>query len=175
MRQLSAHVVMVAAAILVGQTPVVTADPTSPGELVVYEGAGAPEVRAALVAAVRLLPRPPVRIAVIDADDAEPDVRSVLLRIDAFVFNASPVVYVVRQSPLLQLAVDGSTLHRHALAAVIWHEMAHVEGADERKARHQEEVLWMSFIRDQRVDGVAGLRYLKSLVERPGDLLMAAR
>jgi hypothetical protein len=175
MRQRPACVIAFAAAIVFSVAQLATAKPQVSDELVVYEGADAIVVRAALVEAMRLLPRTPVRLAVIDADDARPEVRPTLLRLDAFVVKESPVIYLVRQSSLLRGALTGSVSHRHALAAVIWHEMAHVGGADERQARRQEEALWMSFIRDQRVDAVAGLRYLKSLVERPDDLLMAAR
>jgi Zn-dependent protease with chaperone function len=175
MRQRAAHVMVVAAAILVGRVPAAGVEQLRPRELIVYDGADAPAIHAAVLAAVRLLPRPPARIAVIDADDARPEVRPTLLRLDAFVTVGSPVVYVVRQSRLLDGAVRGSALHTHALAAVIWHEMAHVGGADERQARRQEEALWLSFIRDQRINAIVGLRYLKSLVERPDDLLMAAR
>lgn len=98
-----------------------------------------------------------------------------LLSLDAFVTVGSPVVYIVRQSALLGDARAGSATHTHALAAAIWHEMAHVDGADEREARQREQALWTTFVRDQRVDGVVALRYLKALNARPDDLLTALR
>jgi hypothetical protein len=175
MRQPTAHVLVVAAAILAGQAPAAGAGQSNSRELIVYDGADAPAVRVGITAALRLLPRRPVRIAVIDADDARPEVRPTLLRLDAFVTVGSPVVYVVRQSLLLDGAMQGSAMHTHALAAVLWHEMAHAGGADEREARKREQALWTSFIRDQRVDPVIALRYLSALDKRPDDLLMAAR
>lgn len=143
--------------------------------LIVADGPTATAERAAIVRALRLLPRLPTRLAVLDADDAKGDVRSTLLRLDAFVTTGSPVVYVVRQSPLLHGALAGASNHIHALAAVVWHEMAHVAGADEREARKREQALWTSFIRDQRVDPVIALRYLSALDQRPDDQLVALR
>jgi hypothetical protein len=54
----------------------------------------------------------------------------------------------------------------YALAAVIWHEMAHIDGADEAEAQRREQILWTRFLRDDRVSTVAGLRYLKALNDR---------
>lgn len=143
--------------------------------LVVCDGPAAADERAAVVAALRLLPRLPSRVAVIDANDARPEVRSALKRLDAFVTRGSPVVYVLRQSRLLAGARAGSSLHVHALATVLWHEMAHAEGTDEREARKREQALWTSFLRDQRVDPVIALRYLAALERRPDDAALAAR
>lgn len=175
MRQHPAYAVAVTAAIVVSQVLPAMVSSRSIVDVIVYEGADAGAVRTVVAEAVRLLPHPPVRIAVIDADEARPDVRPTLLRLDAFVLKESAVVYVVRQSRLLNGAIAGSGTHRHALAAVLWHEMAHVAGADERGARRQEEALWRRFLRDERVDSVSGLRYLKSLIERPDDVLMTGR
>jgi hypothetical protein len=44
--------------------------------------------------------------------------------------------------------------HVHALAAIIWHEMAHIAGADEAEAQDHEEKLWTRFVRDKLVDRV---------------------
>jgi hypothetical protein len=98
--------------------------------------------------------------------DAKPDVQAALLRLDAFVVRGSPTVYVVRQSELLKGAGTGSSFHIHCLAAVLWHEMAHADGHSEREARQQEEALWTTFLRDQRIDPVNGLRYLSALTHR---------
>jgi hypothetical protein len=141
--------------------------------LIVTDGPEQEAERAALVAALRLLPRLPVRVAVIDATQAKPGVRPRLLALDAFIVVGSPVVYVVRQSLLLEGARRRSVIHVHALAAVLWHELAHVDGADEPAARRQEQALWTTFVRDQQIDGVAALRYLKALAERPDDRLLA--
>ena len=143
--------------------------------LIVTDGPAAESERRALVESLRLLPRLPIRVAVIDATEAKPDVQPTLLSLDAFVVIGSPVVYVVRQSALLRGARDGSTAHTHALAAAIWHEMAHVDGADERQARTREQALWTTFVRDERVDNVVALRYLNLLNGRPDDFVMAFR
>jgi hypothetical protein len=143
--------------------------------LIVADGPDAPSERQALAAAVRLLPRSPARIAVIDANDARPEVRDKLLSLDTFITHGSPVVYVLRHSPLLRGARAASPFHTLALAAALWHELAHIDGADEREARKREEALWTSFLRDQRIDQATGLRYLTALSKRPDDQLMAAR
>ena len=82
----------------------------------------------------------------IDADEAKPEVRETLLKLDAFTLrvdavtiNRSKVVYLVKQSAVLQEAAKGSSFYEHVLASIIWHEMAHLDGADERGARHAEE------------------------------------
>ena len=128
------------------------------------------------------LPRPPMHVAVIDADEAEPDVRETLLKLDAFTvrldavtMDRSKVVYLVKQSTVLQQAATGSQFYEHVLASIIWHEMAHLDGADERGARHAEEQLWTRFVRDGIADQITALRYLRALTERPDDRLMASR
>jgi hypothetical protein len=143
--------------------------------LIVYDGADAAIHRAALIGALQLLPRLPARVAIIDASKAKPEVQKTLRQLDAFIVRGSPVVYVVKQSALLRGAIAGSSPYRHALAAVLWHEMAHVDGADEREARAKEQALWTSYVRDQRVDAVTGLRYLTALDRRPNDQLQARR
>jgi hypothetical protein len=69
----------------------------------------------------------------------------------------------------LQGAVKGSQLCDHMLASIIWHEMAHAEGAGERAAQRAEEQLWTQFVRDGILDQVAALRYLQALRNRPHD------
>ena len=92
-----------------------------------------------------LLPRRPPAVAVFDADDAKPEVRQTLLKLDAFITRGGKVVYVVKQSAVLEAATKGAQLYHYMLASIIWHEMAHVDGADERGARRAEEQLWMRF------------------------------
>ena len=143
--------------------------------LIVSSGPEAEVERGALVKALHLLPRLPERVAVLDAAEARPQVQERLLRLDAFIVEGSGVVYVVKQSALLRGAVAGSSFHVHAVAAVIWHEMAHVDGASEREARAREEALWTSYIRDQRVDGMTALRYLAELKRRPDEQRLPSR
>ncbi len=52
------------------------------------------------------------------------------------------------------------------LAAIIWHEMAHLDGADEREAPRKEKGLWKGFVVERRVDQVTALQYLKLMDDR---------
>ena len=115
---------------------------------------------------MKLLPKPPARVAVIDAEEAKPDVRETLRQLDAFVVKGNRVVYLTKQSVVLRGASQGSTLHSHMLAAIIRHEMAHAEGADEPEAQRRELDLWMQFVRDQKIDEVTALRYADLLRKR---------
>jgi hypothetical protein len=117
--------------------------------------------------ALALLPRRPAHVAVIDANDARPDTRRTLLTLDAFTISGSQVIYLVKQSAVLQMAMKGNTVMDYVLASIIWHEMAHAEGADEREAQRREEQLWTQFVRDERMDQVVALRYLSALHKRP--------
>jgi hypothetical protein len=112
---------------------------------------------------------------VIDADEATPDVRDRLLKLDAFIVSGGKAVYLVRQSLVLREAAKGSQFYEHVLASIVWHEMAHLDGADERGARRAEEQLWTQFVRDGKLDAITALRYLRALVTRPDDRLRAAR
>ena len=132
--------------------------------------------------AIARLSRRPIHVAVIDANEAKPGVRETLLKLDAFTLrldavtmDRSKVVYLVKQSTVLQEAAKGSPFYEHVLASIIWHEMAHLDGADERGARHAEEQLWTRFVRDGISDQVTALRYLNALRKRPDDGLMGSR
>ena len=76
---------------------------------------------------------------------------------------------------MLEEAANGSRFYEYVLASIIWHEMAHLDGADERGARHAEEQLWTCFVRDGVFDQVIALRYLDALMKRPDDRLTASR
>jgi hypothetical protein len=115
---------------------------------------------------VALLPTLPAAIWVVDAEAASPAVRQTLLKLDAFVLKDEPGIYLVKQSRVLQGALEGSGTHECMLASIVWHEMAHLEGADEREAQRREEVLWTGFMLVHRVDGVVGLRYLEIMKRR---------
>lgn len=151
------------------------AGPPAVESRIFVEGPMAVGERKAIAEAMRLLVRLPERVAVIDAEQARPDVKATLLTLDAFTIKGSRVVYLVRQSALLQGAVQRQAFHTYALASVIWHEMAHAEGADEQEARRREQSLWTTFVRDQRVDEITALRYLEALTKRPDDQLLPAR
>lgn len=120
----------------------------------------------AIRGAVALLPRRPARVFVIDVNDAKPQDRPHLSRLQAFIIKGSPVVYLTKHGDVLRGAVEGSRFSEYILATVIWHEMAHAEGADEPQARRREEELWTRFILENVVDRGAALNYLAALKRR---------
>jgi hypothetical protein len=119
----------------------------------------------AVTRALRLLPRQPDKIVVVERDKGS-HVRSGTPHMEAFVNHGSPVVYLIRQGVTLQRGLKGPGIFDYVLATVIWHEMAHIDGADEVAAQEAEEQLWMEFIVAQRVDGARGMRYLALLTKR---------
>ena len=175
MRHRPTNALLVATTVLVSQLVGAAVERPDWRSLIVCDGPDGDRERAALISALQLLPVLPARVAVIDATEAKPDVQPTLLKLEAFILRGSPVVYVVKQGALLRGAVAGSTFHTHALAAVLWHEMAHAEGADERDARKREGALWATFVRDQRVDQVTALRYMRALAMRPDPTALALR
>lgn len=115
---------------------------------------------------LKLLPKRPLGVAVIDPSQAQPDVRRTLLTLDAFITKGGRVVYLTSHSEVLQGALKGSQLCDYILATIVWHEMAHIDGADEAEAQRREEQLWTSFLMEERVDPIQGLRYLTVLKSR---------
>ena len=116
---------------------------------------------------IRLLPRPPEKVVMIDADTNGQSLHDKLQHVEGFVNPGKRVVYLVRQSDTLQRAMKGPGIFDYALALTIWHEMAHIDGADEATARRAEEQLWTEFVLAGRVDRVRGMRYLALLKDRP--------
>jgi hypothetical protein len=116
--------------------------------------------------ALRLLPRQPDKVIVVDANSGTRLPGERLQHVEAFVTRGERVVYLVRQGVTLQRASRGPGIFDYALATVIWHEMAHIDGADEAKAQRAEEQLWMQFVVARRVDSTIGLRYLALLEKR---------
>ena len=121
---------------------------------------------AAINRALSLLSRRPEHVAVIDPAMVKPEVRETLFKVDAFISRGQPVVYLSPHSEVLRGAREGSRIHTYMLAAIIWHEMAHLDGADERGAQGKEEGLWKRFVVERRVDPVTALRYLKAMDDR---------
>ena len=127
-----------------------------------------------------LLPKRPAQVVVVDANRAPADIRATLLRMDACITEGGRVVYLMSHSEALQGALKGWSLHEYILASIIWHEMAHIDGADEMEAQRREEALWTRYVMDQRVDPGDGLRYLSALSSRrsrdksvrPGDAVL---
>ena len=78
----------------------------------------------------------------------------------------SRVIYLRRESPTLLAAEYSGGPYLLMLAVVIWHEMAHAEGLDERQAQQREEDLWKQFVQRALVDSGVGLTYLDELRRR---------
>ncbi len=124
------------------------------------------DYKAPIHRAVELLPKRPANVLVVDVNDARPEDRDYLLKLQAFVLRGSGVIYLPMHGEVLQAALKGSRFHDYMLATVIWHEMAHVDGADEARARREEEDLWTRFMLDGAVDRDAALGYLSALKKR---------
>jgi hypothetical protein len=115
--------------------------------------------------ALRMLPRQPQKIVIVERPTA-PDQHAGKPRAEAFINRGEPTVYLVRQGATLQEALKGPGIFDFALAAIIWHEMAHIDGGDETKAQRAEEQLWREFILGGRVDRTRGMQYLALLHRR---------
>ena len=76
------------------------------------------------------------------------------------------MVFLIRQGVTLQHALKNRPIFDCALAAIVWHEMAHLDGADEPAAQLAEEKLWEEFIVWRRVESDIGMRYLALLKKR---------
>jgi hypothetical protein len=127
----------------------------------------ADEYDTTLARVIRILPRPPGKVVVVDADTGSQSLHQKLQHVEGFVTRGERVVYLVRQSDTLQRALKGPGIFDYALAITIWHEMAHIDGADEAKARRAEEQLWTEFVLAGHVDRVRGMKYLALLKKRP--------
>jgi hypothetical protein len=123
--------------------------------------------------AIALLPKQAGLVVVFDVDTAGPELKRTLLHLDSFVIKGRREIYLTKGSAVLSGALKGSSLYEHVLATIIWHEMAHLDGADERGARKAEQNLWTRFVRDQVCDDITALRYLRALAKRPDDQLAA--
>jgi hypothetical protein len=119
-----------------------------------------------LRAALEALPRRPERIVLVESDAAPAGHETQMRDLDAFVLTGSRVIYLRRQSSTLLAAEYEGGPYLLMLAAVIWHEMAHTEGLDERHAQEREEDLWKQFVQRSLVDSSVGLTYLNELRRR---------
>jgi hypothetical protein len=114
-----------------------------------------------------LLPRTPVAVKVIDLDHSARVLQEKFKKTEGFVTTGDPAVYLTKQGSTFQHALRGPGIWDYALAIIIWHEMAHLEGANERQARQKEEELWAQFVEAGRVDTRRGIAYLVLLRKRP--------
>lgn len=119
-----------------------------------------------LGAALEALPRRPERIVVVDTETLPLGHEKQMRDLDAFVPIGSRVIYLRRQSATLLAAEFSGGPYLLMLAAVIWHEMAHADGLDERHAQEREEDLWNQFVQRRLVDSGVGLTYLDELRRR---------
>jgi hypothetical protein len=110
-----------------------------------------------------LLPSRPERIVIIDLDALEPGARERFKALEAFVLTGIAAVIVVRQGPTLQQAEHGSAVDTLALASIVWHEMAHLDGLDEAAAVAREQELWHRWHAFGRVDAELALTYVNRL------------
>jgi hypothetical protein len=118
--------------------------------------------------AVGLLPKLPAKVLVVDAAEAARATDAHGRRVEAFVRHGENVVYLISQGATLRGAQNAPGIFDYALAILIWHEMAHLAGADEREAQRQQEELWMAYVATGRVDTSRGLKYLTLLKKRRG-------
>jgi hypothetical protein len=125
----------------------------------------------ALQRALRLVTvDPSVRVVLIEPELA-PDPEA-LRSLDAFTVRQAdgtlrPVIYVNRQSAIVQAGASGSDFYVKVLAAVIHHEARHLEGASESEACRAEMEFFRSLVARGEVPSVAGLSYLQLLARRP--------
>ena len=110
-----------------------------------------------------LLPVRPRRVELLDLDSVSDDARRRVRGLDAFVLAGQTTVVVIRQSATLRRAETGDAIDRLALASLIWHELAHADGLDERAGLEREQELWRTFIARGLVDAGIGMAYITLL------------
>ena len=93
-----------------------------------------------------VLPARPERIEILDLTSLSDATRRKLDGRDGFVLAGHRTIVVIRQGATLRQAELGDGLDRLILASLVWHELAHVNGADETAALEQEQALWRRFI-----------------------------
>jgi hypothetical protein len=116
--------------------------------------------------ALAQLPACRPRVVVVDRPNSGL-LRERLEHAEAFVTHGEPVIYLIRQGPTLQSAIRQQGAFVYALAGIIWHEWAHIQGAGELAAQRKEANLWREFIVRARVDADVGLRYLALVEAQP--------
>ena len=115
---------------------------------------------------MRLLPKRPEAIVVIDADASSPALRQSIEHFQGFVTEGERTVYLRKQAPIFRRALQGASVWDYALACTVWHEMAHIAGADERDAQRREEELCTRFLVSGKVEAGWGQWYLQQLRKR---------
>jgi len=105
-------------------------------------------------------------VVVVDAERVPPALQRNIERAEGFVTPGDDTVCLKKEGMIFHHAMLGAGVWDYALAAVIWHEMAHINGADEAEAQRQEELLWQQFVEEQRIEAGIGLKYLALLRRR---------
>lgn len=124
------------------------------------------ECDAVVTRVLKLLPRKPASLIVLDAPSQPPALQTRIESSEGFVVPGGTTVYLKKQGSTFQHALQGAGIWDYALAIIVWHEMALVDGADECQAQRKEEELWNQFIVQRRVDSSRGLNYLRRLRQR---------
>jgi len=125
-----------------------------------------PECDQVVSRVVRLLPKRPEAIVVIDDNRSSPALRQSIEHFQGFVTEGERTVYLRKQAPIFRRALQGASAWDYALACTVWHEMAHIAGADERDAQRREEVLCTRFLVSGKVEAGWGQWYLQQLRRR---------
>jgi hypothetical protein len=120
-----------------------------------------------ILRALEWMPRKPtVPIGVVNVNRLAARIKDEVYGACGFVIRGVPRIFISSRCPMYQHASD-NPLDAIALAALIAHEMAHVEGADERQARQVEEELFLQLA--QQLPGQYQVRvalYLDALRRR---------
>lgn len=125
-----------------------------------------PECDRVVARVQRLLPRPPDRIVVVDTTRQPAAIQRRIEESEGFVTVGDNTIHLKKQGSTFQRALRGEGIWDFVLAIIVWHEMAHVAGADEREAQIQEEQLWRQFVVQRRVDSTRGMNFLRLLQNR---------
>ena len=125
-----------------------------------------PDCQRVVSRVLELLPRKPREVVVIDLNDQPRAIRQQFDGVEGFVRDGDDRIFLTKQGSSFQNALRGAGIWDYALAITVWHEMAHLAGADEAAAQRQEEQLWSEFVVSRKVDASRGLAYLRLLRNR---------
>jgi hypothetical protein len=123
-----------------------------------------------LDAALRLLPKWR-DVVVVDSSDPRAVAAAAVWgvrpeQVRGFSLTGQSRVYVNRSVDPYRCAGQKNQTCVLLLAALIWHEAAHVDGEGEERAQLREEALFRQFVTEHRVGFVAGHAVLRALVAR---------
>jgi hypothetical protein len=123
-----------------------------------------------LDAALRLLPKRP-EVVVVDSLDSRAVAAAAVWgtrpeQVRAFSLTGQRAVYVNRSVDPYRCASQKNQTCVLLLAALIWHEAAHVDGEGEERAQLREEALFRQFVTEHRVEFAAGQVVLRAMAGR---------